>query len=270
MLRLPRRERIETGVEQGSEVTPFYDPMIAKLVVHRETRAAAIEAMAAACGSVAAWPVRQNAWFLARLMRLPEFASGAMTTGTIAARIDRLTARPEPSDEVLGVAAIEAFATHAEPDEWERLKGLMGFRLNAPRSAQAWLSLDGETRPVQIDLKLDGPARHDVTAAWAMAEPVYFEQGAAFAIRPARTDGSDEGGPSNGAILAPMPGTVIALDVAQGDSVTKGQRLMVLEAMKMEHALVAPYDGVVSALNAVAGTQVQVDALLASIGKAED
>ncbi|MFN3552037.1 MAG: biotin/lipoyl-containing protein, partial [Novosphingobium meiothermophilum] len=76
------------------------------------------------------------------------------------------------------------------------------------------------------------------------------------------------GAASDGAILAPMPGKVISVDVAAGESVTRGQKLMVLEAMKMEHALVAPFDGLVAELNAAPGTQVQVEALLARIEKA--
>jgi 3-methylcrotonyl-CoA carboxylase alpha subunit len=69
----------------------------------------------------------------------------------------------------------------------------------------------------------------------------------------------------DGAILSPMPGRIIAVEVAQGDSVTKGQKLLTLEAMKMEHSLTAPFDGVVEQLNATAGAQVQVEALLARV-----
>ena len=78
--------------------------------------------------------------------------------------------------------------------------------------------------------------------------------------QPAREDGAISA--ADGAILAPMPGKVIALDVADGDSVTAGQRLMVLEAMKMEHALTAPFDGTVTELSASVGGQVQVEAVL--------
>ena len=73
---------------------------------------------------------------------------------------------------------------------------------------------------------------------------------------------------ADGAILAPMPGKVIAVDVAAGEAVTKGQRLMVLEAMKMEHALTAPFDGTVTELDVSEGQQVQVEALLAKVEKA--
>jgi len=95
------------------------------------------------------------------------------------------------------------------------------------------------------------------------------EGGERFLVQLARAEGGAGGGASDGAIIAPMPGKVISVDVAAGESVTKGQKLMVLEAMKMEHALTAPFDGVVEELNAVAGAQVQVEALLAQIKKAE-
>jgi 3-methylcrotonyl-CoA carboxylase alpha subunit len=75
---------------------------------------------------------------------------------------------------------------------------------------------------------------------------------------------------ADGAILAPMPGKVITVDAAEGETVTKGQRLMVLEAMKMEHALTAPFDGTVAELKASPGSQVQVEALLARVEKAAD
>ncbi len=86
----------------------------------------------------------------------------------------------------------------------------------------------------------------------------------------ARERGTGHHSAADGAILAPMPGKVIALDVAEGDSVTTGQRLMVLEAMKMEHALTAPFDGTVCDLAASVGGQVEVEAMLARIEAAEE
>ena len=95
-------------------------------------------------------------------------------------------------------------------------------------------------------------------------------QGATWHFTEARTSGSASASALDGAILAPMPGKVIAVDVAKGEAVTKGQRLLVLEAMKMEHALTAPFDGTVAELKASEGQQVQVEALLAKVEKAED
>ena len=95
------------------------------------------------------------------------------------------------------------------------------------------------------------------------------ERGAVWQLTPWRVAGGTGGGASDGAILSPMPGKIIAVDVAAGDAVTRGQKLLTLEAMKMEHSLTAPFDGVVAELNAVAGAQVQVEALLARIEKEE-
>jgi 3-methylcrotonyl-CoA carboxylase alpha subunit len=93
----------------------------------------------------------------------------------------------------------------------------------------------------------------------------FFRDGAAFVTSSFRTDGVGAGLASNGTILSPMPGRIIAVDVTQGQSVTKGQKLLTLEAMKMEHSLVAPFNGVVAELNAAVGGQVQVEALLVRV-----
>ena len=95
------------------------------------------------------------------------------------------------------------------------------------------------------------------------------ERGVVWQLTPGRAAGGTGGGASDGAILSPMPGKIIAVDVAAGDTVTKGQKLLTLEAMKMEHSLTAPFDGIVAELNATAGAQVQVEALLAKIEAAE-
>jgi 3-methylcrotonyl-CoA carboxylase alpha subunit len=89
-------------------------------------------------------------------------------------------------------------------------------------------------------------------------------------LAPWRAAGATGVAAGDGSILSPMPGKIIAVEVAEGDSVVKGQKLLTLEAMKMEHTLTAPFDGLVAQLNAHAGAQVQVDALLAKIDKAED
>ena len=113
-------------------------------------------------------------------------------------------------------------------------------------------------------MTLHGPGAEEPAPAMLVAE-----SGAVWQLTPWRAAGSASGGASDGAILSPMPGKIIAVDVAAGDKVTKGQKLLTLEAMKMEHSLTAPCDGVVAELNATAGAQVQVEALLAKIEAAE-
>jgi len=94
-----------------------------------------------------------------------------------------------------------------------------------------------------------------------------IDQGQAWLLAPWRQDGTGGSASSDGQILSPMPGRVISVEVSAGAIVKKGQRLLTLEAMKMEHTLTAPFDGVIAELNAVAGSQVQVDALLARVEK---
>ncbi|MEO0690319.1 MAG: acetyl/propionyl/methylcrotonyl-CoA carboxylase subunit alpha [Pseudomonadota bacterium] len=262
VLRLPRDARIETGVEEGSEVSPYYDPMIAKIVVHETTRDEAITAMDEACRSVAALPVRHNAWFLSRLTGMEEYRHATMTTGTIEAREDELQAEPQPSKSLLAAAAMDAFFEHVSFGETERAKGLLGFRLNSTPQKNVALSLAGSRINTPLDLPsgyefLDGEATW-----WASQHDAYFEDGAAFVLPAYRAEGTSTASAADGAILAPMPGKVIAVDVSEGDQVTTGQRLMVLEAMKMEHALTAPFDGTVTGLEASEGGQVQVEAVL--------
>jgi len=94
------------------------------------------------------------------------------------------------------------------------------------------------------------------------------ERGQTYLFRDRPSHSAAGASAADGAILAPMPGKVIAVDVAAGEAVTKGQRLLVLEAMKMEHALTAPFDGTVDELDVSEGQQVQVEALLAKVEKA--
>jgi 3-methylcrotonyl-CoA carboxylase alpha subunit len=91
------------------------------------------------------------------------------------------------------------------------------------------------------------------------------EKGTVWQLSPFREDGKHGRTEGDGSILSPMPGKIIAVEVSHGQVVTKGQKLVTLEAMKMEHSLTAPFDGVVADLNATPGAQVQVEALLVRI-----
>ena len=98
---------------------------------------------------------------------------------------------------------------------------------------------------------------------------LFSEQGQTWQLTPWRAGGAGGADASDGAILSPMPGRIIAVAVAAGATVTKGQKLLTLEAMKMEHSLVAPFDGIVATLDAIEGGQVSEGALLAKIEKAD-
>ena len=240
--------RVDTGVEQGSVISPWYDPMIAKLIAHGDTREEARARLADALDEAIVWPVRSNAGFLVEALDHPDFVAGTMDTGLIARAGDALMPPAEPSEEALVAAAAELTGPAFLP----------GFRLNAaPRRAGAFL-LDG--KPIAIDFT-DAPIADDAVDTSILIS----EGGQTWALAPFRAAGGAGGGAGDGAILAPMPGRVIAVEVAAGARVVRGQKLMVLEAMKMEHALTAPFDGTLAALNAATGAQVTEGALLARI-----
>jgi 3-methylcrotonyl-CoA carboxylase alpha subunit len=274
-LQFRKTKRIETGVESGDQVSPFYDPMIAKLIVTGQTRDDAVKALVDACGGVHCTPVKTNAWFLERVARGAEFGAGIFTTGFIADRSDALTLAPVANDVVLQMAAEQAVFHddfHPSPtmrgDE-NRFANWLGFRLNRERERRVTLSVDGER--TDIDFVDDADAYGEYWSSdrngmmqWGQVSTM-FRDGAAFVTAPFRTDGSAHGPASSGTILSPMPGRIIAVEVTQGQSVTKGQKLLTLEAMKMEHSLTAPFDGIVVELNAETGAQVQVEAVLVRI-----
>ena len=268
--------RLESGVEEGDRVSPYYDPMIAKLIAEGETRDGAIEALADACRAVQCEPVKTNAWFLARLLDSAPFRDGAMTTNTIAELGDALVAPPEPSDSLLQAAADQAifhdrFVRGRPGDpEYDRFAGLLGFRLNAEPDHRVRLDVNGQERVVEYDF-LAEQTYWEGEGGWTQlaAETVLFEDGAAFITAPHAPRVASGASASGGALMAPMPGRIVSVDVEEGAEVAAGQRLIVLEAMKMEQALVAPFDGIVAELKAVSGAQVSEGTLLARIEKAE-
>jgi 3-methylcrotonyl-CoA carboxylase alpha subunit len=255
------RGRIETGVEEGDQISPFYDPMVAKLVTWAETREDAIEQLAEIADGVEIWPVRTNAAFIANCLRDEDFEDANLDTGFIERKIDDLVESDEPYEAIWQTAA--DFVVLTETEDHDDMPA--GFRLNGPGRLSTSLSFKGDSRVVAA---AEGAAFEGATGFVDPHRVVVFADGMSFAFdRSSRGSGAAAAG--DGAILAPMPGKVIALDVAEGDSVTAGQRLMVLEAMKMEHALTAPFDGTVTDLAASEGGQVQVDAVLCVVEPAE-
>ena len=253
--------RIETGVEEGDMISPFYDPMVAKLVVWGETRGEAIDQLAEIAEGVEIWPVKTNAAFIANCLLDEDFEDAKLDTGFIADKIDTLVSSDE-ADEAIWQAAAD-FIALAETEEHEDLP--LGLRLNAPGMLATTLTHKGETRTVSAARSIAE------TAATGFVDParaVVFADGQSFVFE-RQSRGSGTAAAGDGAILAPMPGKVIAVDVAEGDAVTAGQRLMVLEAMKMEHALTAPFDGTVTELSASEGGQVQVEAVLCVVEPVE-
>ena len=296
--------RVETGVEQGGEVSQFYDPMIAKLIVHGEDREAAAAGLAEACAQVQVWPVKTNAGFLVRCLDHPDFVDGDVDTGFIGARETELV---EPDNAglaasaALGAAALDQAWTHGpgrtalDPaSPWDgRPDGLYGLRMNAP--ARAEIRLEDSRGVHAARLSPGRPAEHpldtglvlemgeirrpvselggeqirvgdeDVTLIEREGRRIVFVDGDAFSFGEPNFAGSGTGAVSDGALRAPMPGKVVAVQARAGDTVAKGQPLVVVEAMKMEHALTAPFDGVVTEVSAAIGDQVTDGAVLAKV-----
>jgi 3-methylcrotonyl-CoA carboxylase alpha subunit len=253
----PEDLRVDTGVTEGGEVSPFYDPMIAKLIASGSNRDEASAELRNGIDGTEVWPVKTNAGFLGRLLDLPEFAAGDVDTGLIARAVDALVTPPEPEHEELREAAALLCASPGQSP----VSAALGFRLNAPSRAEA-------------RIKDDSGVIHDVLFSevaedFPAADVLSFVDGFAHRYVLAEPRGSGVGGVGDGVILSPMPGRIIAVDVAAGDRVAKGQKLLTLEAMKMEHSLTAPFDGMVAELNCEVGAQVQVEALLARIELAE-
>ncbi len=242
--------RIETGVEEGDVISPYYDPMIAKLIAGGDTRAEAIGELAAILDGIEVWPVRTNAGFLFNAVLHPDFGTAKIDTNFIERNLVDLVPDPEPDDTIWrGAASIATVLT----DDEQPLIDLAGFRLNsAPRHSVA-LGHGGEFRTVDLDG--DQPMAA-VSGFHEDDRVVVFYEGQAYEFALASRGTVAGHGAHDGEIEAPMPGRVTAVEVEKGERVAKGQRLLTLEAMKMEHALAAPFDGTVAELTAAPGQQV--------------
>ncbi|OYX17038.1 MAG: methylcrotonoyl-CoA carboxylase [Sphingomonadales bacterium 32-67-7] len=281
---LPHGIRVDTGVAEGATVSRFYDPMIAKLIATGLHRNEAREQLAEACKNIRVQPVRTNAEFLVRLLESQAFVDAEIDTGLIERNLDTLVEREAPDARLLSAGALLLLAA---PDrglaeqpllsgkgsrEWVVSSGtqwnpLFGFRLNEAAKRTVRLAVDG--RPMEIDLDATGPiepSRYDFDgdSVWVQAEDGVAAHRFSFPLSAAS---QTTGAAGDGAILAPMPGRIVSVEVAEGQAVTAGQKLLVLEAMKMEQALRAPFDGVVETLTATPGAQVQVDTLLVKVAK---
>ena len=300
---MPEDARVDTGVMQGGEVSQFYDPMIAKLIVHEDTREDAAEALADAAAQVEVWPVKTNAGFLVRCLEHPRFVSGDVDTGFIAAEEADLLGITPSAEARIGALTLVADNHHfgnqsgeyRSPWSSDADNATTGFRLNGAdrslfrarlngenleglaRSAQtgdfSWtIELDGRKalsrgtgRQIIVDRKVQLGYIHKI----GDLEGVLFDRGDAWPVETVSHAGVAEGPASDGSLRAPMPGKIVAAPAAAGDTVTKGQPIVVLEAMKMEHALIAPFDGVVESVSVSVGDQVGDGFVLAVVTAAE-
>ena len=303
--RLPDKVRTHASVDEGDTVSQFYDPMIAKIIVHTDTRKDTAAKLARKCREIEVWPVKTNAEFLARCLEQPDFIKGDVDTGFIGERQDILTAGAAPSPAAIA-AAFTTLGGEGEISGWNGpsndvhspwSQGPFAFRLNGPSGVRSTLWLQGE----QLTATLRGPqAYNDMgqhfgftiersdgrfhgtgSPGFTLVDQqhfpslsldesiVVFDGGTPFEFRRRKISGSAGAGASDGSLRAPMPGKIVATPAKPGAAVAKGQPVVVLEAMKMEHALVAPFDGVVETVAVAVGDQVADGAVLAVV-KASD
>ncbi len=255
-LRWPGGEgvRVDAGIELGDEVGGRFDPMLAKIVAHGPDRGMALARLTDALDETAVLGLVTNLRFLRWLVRQPVVVAGE-------ARIDTLERVWPPDDRDARTAipagtwaaAAGALAASTGSDPWSG-----GWRLNAPRTVR--LAADGEERLVPVDLGRPGePALVRVgdvvhvdvggrSVSMTLAPPPDVDRAARLAGR-GQASGSAE-------LSAPMPGRVLAIHAALGDTVTAGQPVVTLEAMKMEHIVPAPVDGRLGELLVAPGDQV--------------
>jgi 3-methylcrotonyl-CoA carboxylase alpha subunit len=284
---MPVSARVDTGVAKGGQITPFYDPMIAKVIVHALDRIKAVSELASALRRVEIWPVKINDVFLVKVLDHPEFKAGEIDTGFIAREGMAILPPVEPDEEVVRSAAVQAI--HSEIAGWPVYLSWIdepASPLPAPLAGNVWrealgFRLNAEPAPIEVELAHGGRTyrialgedleRHSYTA---YPEPggvvaVWAPHGQKFRFTRAVVGGATGAAASDGSLLSPMPGRVISVEVRRGDRVVKGQKLLTLEAMKMEHALAAPFEGVVAELEATEGAQVSEGTLLVRVEMGE-
>jgi 3-methylcrotonyl-CoA carboxylase alpha subunit len=298
--------RVDAGVREGDAIGVHYDPMIAKLIVHGADRAATVQRLRQALSEYEIGGVRSNLALLRAIAVHPAFAAGAVDTGFILQHSPTLLAPPLPPSAAVLAAAVHVRlralgaalrATVGEGDPWSPWYEMTAWRLNGDGWQDFLVRIGEREQVLRAHLRADGGFRLDLpqgTAEVAVAalddgmltvrldgagtklravtrgDVVWvFHDGAAhellFLDPLAAAGGAETGG---GRVLAPMPGRVLEILVAEGDNVARGAVLLVLEAMKVQMRLAAPADGVVAALHCRVGDLVQDGSELVSLAPA--
>uniref|UniRef100_UPI003B530584 acetyl/propionyl/methylcrotonyl-CoA carboxylase subunit alpha n=1 Tax=Roseovarius indicus TaxID=540747 RepID=UPI003B530584 len=284
-LEFPEGARADSGVRAGDEISPFYDPMIAKLITHGATRAGALRRMSAALGDCQVAGTVTNLAFLGALTHHEGFAAGDVDTGLIERDLDTLVVVPEPGPRETALAALAALG----------LLGMEGFEtgfiLWTPLTRSVHLVRGGEE--IVVKVRTLSAEAHDVVVGEATVEArrsggrwqldgetappvavndqlvsVFSDYGLSFQVVDLLERDSLAGGDAD-VIEAPMPGLVKVLLAKPGQEVKEGDRLAVLEAMKMEHSLLAARDGVVAEVLVEEGAQVTAGAALVRLEEGE-
>jgi acetyl-CoA/propionyl-CoA carboxylase biotin carboxyl carrier protein len=286
--------RVDSGVVAGSEVTPFYDSLLAKVIASGRDRVEALERLTAALHDLRVLGVTTNVGFLARLIASPQMHSGKLDTGLIErGEVELLPSADERRRAAIAAAAVESASLYAGADASDPWDTLVGFRLDGAAGSDWELKAAGEEEPLTITVEgppgrarvtageevheleiidhgetltvaLDGEASvwHHATVGsqrWVAAGPDAF----AFELIEPVVEGSDAA--AEGALEAPMPGTILNVRVGPGEEVAEGEVVVVMESMKMELSLSAPRDGVVAQVHVGAGDGVRQGQVLVDL-----
>ena len=294
--------RVDTGVREGDSVTPFYDPMIAKLIVHGKDRSEAIRRMAGMLGRTRVAGLVTNVFFLKQLVTHPAFDAADLDTGFIERFKDELLPPVAPVDDtVLALATLSVIAerrktatrAHAN-DPFSPWDSVDGWRLNDDgREVMTYAGNDAPTE-VTAHYRRGGGMVLDLPGGSVMADAALDETGellarldghriSALVARDGNVltvlretgqwklelidpmDADLEDALAGGAITAPLPGKLIRIMAEEGQKVRKGDALLILEAMKMEHTITAPHPGTVGPVSFAEGDQVEEGTVLMTI-----
>jgi 3-methylcrotonyl-CoA carboxylase alpha subunit len=246
--------RWDAGFESGDRVPSNYDSMIAKLIVHGETREAALQSLNDTLAHTQLCGVPSNAGFLRRCALSEAFATGTHHVNWIGENLDALAAVPQAHRE----AALSAVASLLLDDEgavspWDLHDG---FRLNSVPRRAVLLAADGAAELVDPDAPISDEAPFPLVTDLSPRRFAVTAGGDTFLVTIPEFSADADAALGGNVVKAPMPGKVLSVLATAGKAVTRGETLAVLEAMKMEHALAAPRDGVVETVHASAGQQV--------------
>jgi 3-methylcrotonyl-CoA carboxylase alpha subunit len=261
-LAFPEGVRVDTGVEAGSEISSWYDPMLAKVIAHGRDRTEALHRLRAALAATEVAGVATNVEFLRRICESRAFREADLDTHLIERHRDELLAprRPLPA-EVLQAAA-EAELRHEESgaraharrsgDPRSPWHAVDGWRLNGESRHEFVFVHEGAEHRVRVDPSANIHARCvRVGRNWHV-----FHEGEHWTLALRDPLAGLDLDAASGSLAAPMPGRVVKLLVEPGAKVAKGQALLILEAMKMEHTIVAPAEGTVAEVHCAEGEQV--------------
>ncbi len=276
----PPGARLDSGVEQGVEVTSHYDPLLAKLIVSGPDRAAALARLARALGELRVVGPATNVSYLSALLERPDVRAGELDTGLLERIGDEL--QPAPNPELPALALVALIGTPASDDPWEDSdgwrpgeRGWARARLTGPDGdAQAAVLPDGEgwyaAGALRARLVDDGGLRVE-SGGIARRVDVYRDGEAVWLVdggvpsRWAPAGEEHERRAVAGSLEAPMPGTVLDVRAEAGSEVAEGDILLVLESMKMELTITSPFDGVVGDIAVRTGDRVARGQELAAV-----